>query len=205
MTDPAGGVSPTAPDDLDCPACGYDPMAPHNGRGSCPTAPDEAGLAQALFRTLYNAGVAFNSGDLIPRLTATVRAAGYRYMADGITPSECEAVDAILDAERLRQIAEWLWMDHSQEETAKRVNLIADRHERFAAGFRRSREATTEAQPELVDKRDPECVKAWPGCHSFGYDPACCRFPKSCSAGDWEPVEAVEASRSPKPTERSKP
>lgn len=22
--------------DLDCPACGYDPMAPHNGKGSCP-------------------------------------------------------------------------------------------------------------------------------------------------------------------------
>lgn len=35
----------------------------------------------------------------------------------------------------------------------------------------------------LVDERDPQCVKAWPGCHSFGFDPKCCRFPKSCSAG----------------------
>ena len=39
------------------------------------------------------------------------------------------------------------------------------------------------SRPALVDNRDPECVKAWPGCHTFGYDPACCRFPKSCSAG----------------------
>ncbi len=23
------------PDPLDCPACGYDPMAPHNGKGDC--------------------------------------------------------------------------------------------------------------------------------------------------------------------------
>jgi len=39
---------------------------------------DERDLAQALFRTLYDAGVSFQSGDLIPRLTATVRAAGFR-------------------------------------------------------------------------------------------------------------------------------
>lgn len=42
----------------------------------------------------------------------------------------------------------------------------------------------TEPQPmEMVDDRDPDCVKAWPDCFTFGYDPACCRFPKSCSAG----------------------
>jgi hypothetical protein len=29
--------------------------------------------------------------------------------------------------------------------------------------------------------RDPSCVEAWPGCYSGGYDPRCCRFPKSCS------------------------
>jgi hypothetical protein len=32
-----------------------------------------------------------------------------------------------------------------------------------------------------VDGRDPNCVLAWPECYSGGYDPACCRFPKSCS------------------------
>jgi hypothetical protein len=31
------------------------------------------------------------------------------------------------------------------------------------------------------DDRDPECVKQWPECFSGGYDPRCCRFPKSCS------------------------
>ena len=47
--------------------------------------PGEAELAQALFRTLYDAGVSFNSADLIPRLTATVRAVGYRYEP----PAQC--------------------------------------------------------------------------------------------------------------------
>lgn len=35
----------------------------------------------------------------------------------------------------------------------------------------------------LVDERDAACVAAWPGCGSGEYDPRCCRFPKSCSAG----------------------
>ncbi len=26
------------------------------------------------------------------------------------------------------------------------------------------------------------CVEAWPDCYTGGYDPTCCRFPKSCSA-----------------------
>lgn len=29
--------------------------------------------------------------------------------------------------------------------------------------------------------RDPNCVEQWPECFSGGYDPRCCRFPKSCS------------------------
>lgn len=32
------------------------------------------------------------------------------------------------------------------------------------------------------DKRDPECVTAWPECETGLYDPRCCRWPKSCSA-----------------------
>lgn len=34
-----------------------------------------------------------------------------------------------------------------------------------------------------VDERHPPCVERWPGCSSGDYDPRCCRFPKSCSAG----------------------
>jgi hypothetical protein len=41
-------------------------------------------------------------------------------------------------------------------------------------------ERLLEAMP---DSRDPECVKKWPECESGGYDPRCCRFPKSCSCG----------------------
>lgn len=36
---------------------------------------------------------------------------------------------------------------------------------------------------EFVDERATACVEAWPGCASGEYDPRCCRFPKSCSAG----------------------
>lgn len=39
------------------------------------------------------------------------------------------------------------------------------------------------APPARFDDRDPTCVSNWPECHTFGYDPRCCRFPKSCSAG----------------------
>lgn len=38
--------------------------------------------------------------------------------------------------------------------------------------------------------RDTACVETWPGCHEGGYDPRCCRFPKSCSCG---PVATAEA------------
>lgn len=37
------------------------------------------------------------------------------------------------------------------------------------------------ASERLPDNRDPECVANWPECWSGGYDPRCCRFPKSCS------------------------
>lgn len=30
-------------------------------------------------------------------------------------------------------------------------------------------------------ERNPECLASWPDCYAGGYDPRCCRFPKSCS------------------------
>jgi hypothetical protein len=30
-------------------------------------------------------------------------------------------------------------------------------------------------------ERNPECVANWPDCYEGGYNPHCCRFPKSCS------------------------
>jgi hypothetical protein len=38
---------------------------------------------------------------------------------------------------------------------------------------------------EVIPDRRPRlkaCVERWPDCSTGGYDPACCRFPKSCSA-----------------------
>jgi hypothetical protein len=46
-----------------------------------------------------------------------------------------------------------------------------------------SDESTEPAVP-FRDMREPGCVEAWPECFSGGYDPSCCRFPKSCSVQD---------------------
>ncbi len=36
------------------------------------------------------------------------------------------------------------------------------------------------------------CVEAWPDCHTGGYDPVCCRFPKSCSATVYDPEHVTD-------------
>lgn len=43
------------------------------------------------------------------------------------------------------------------------------------------------------------CVEAWPEAETFGYDPACCRFPKSCSATvyDEQYVTSAELEEAP--------
>lgn len=37
-------------------------------------------------------------------------------------------------------------------------------------------------EPFLPRPRLKDCVETWPECYEGGYDPRCCRFPKSCSA-----------------------
>jgi hypothetical protein len=37
------------------------------------------------------------------------------------------------------------------------------------------------AKAEPVDRRHASCVEAWPDCWTGGFNPSCCRFPKSCS------------------------
>lgn len=34
---------------------------------------------------------------------------------------------------------------------------------------------------QVAASRLEQCVAVWPECYSGGYDPRCCRFPKSCS------------------------
>jgi hypothetical protein len=44
------------------------------------------------------------------------------------------------------------------------------------------------------------CVEAWPDAESGAYDPACCRFPKSCSATVVDDGIIPEAELEPAPT-----
>ena len=53
-----------------------------------------------------------------------------------------------------------------------------------------------QASPE--PDRDPECVKRWPECEPSAYNPACCRWPKSCSCNalpDPDPDPLDESNR----------
>jgi len=83
---------------------------------------------------------------------------------------------------RLRaQIAEALAVAEYHNNTlGKRIAAILSRGSRGAA--EPSDQATVKQSPaEPSERREPSCVANWPGCYSGGYDPACCRFPKSCS------------------------
>ena len=59
-------------------------------------------------------------------------------------------------------------------------------------------------QPERPRLR--ACVEAWPDAHEGGYDPRCCRFPKSCSADVYDPAHVTAedlecpAMTAPEPT-----
>lgn len=44
-----------------------------------------------------------------------------------------------------------------------------------------ARAALAAAAPEQPERRLAACVEKWPECVDGGYDPRCCRFPKSCS------------------------
>jgi hypothetical protein len=60
------------------------------------------------------------------------------------------------------------------------------------------RAASAEVRPAggLVE-RDPECVANWPDCYEGGYDPSCCRFPKSCSCEVRRPLPNPVAEAQP--------
>lgn len=53
--------------------------------------------------------------------------------------------------------------------------------------------AGSDAQPRRLRR----CVEAWPECHDGGYDPRCCRFPKSCSCYPYDDVAYDEADLEP--------
>jgi hypothetical protein len=59
------------------------------------------------------------------------------------------------------------------------------------------RAASAEARPAGLVERDPECVANWPDCYEGGYDPSCCRFPKSCSCEVRRPLPNPVAEARP--------
>lgn len=44
-----------------------------------------------------------------------------------------------------------------------------------------------------IKRRLRSCVEAWSDCATGDYGPACCRFPKSCSATIYDPERVTEA------------
>lgn len=106
--------------------------------------------------------------------TERVRDTWTNAMSEGCASAE-EIADAQWDTERRdAQFDRWL-VDHDAEVRAAALSV--------GSGEPYQHLAEKPAPMQLVDERDPECVKAWPECASMEYDPACCRFPKSCSAG----------------------
>lgn len=58
-------------------------------------------------------------------------------------------------------------------------------------------EIAAAADAQGHDNRDAECVQRWPECHNDGYDPRCCRFPKSCSCGGDLPTAEEKSKITP--------
>lgn len=60
----------------------------------------------------------------------------------------------------------------------------ADEWQRYAEALQRLAARIREDDPisEPPRRRLRICVERWPACATSEYDPACCRFPKSCSA-----------------------
>lgn len=61
-----------------------------------------------------------------------------------------------------------------------------------------SRYKTTKTENGSTPKRRlRSCVEQWPECETGDYDPACCRFPKSCSATVYDDDRVTDADLEP--------
>lgn len=63
-------------------------------------------------------------------------------------------------------------------------------------------DARVGASPALPPAEPPTrrlraCVEAWPNAETGEYNPACCRFPKSCSATIYDPETVAETDLEP--------
>ena len=97
-------------------------------------------------------------------------AAALRAAADQVVPHQPTPTPGALQPGGTRmyyqeQFARW------EERQLVRRDLLAIASDLEAGGL------------PAVDDRDAECVARWPDCINGGYDPKCCRSPKSCSCG----------------------
>jgi hypothetical protein len=81
------------------------------------------------------------------------------------------------------------------EQTLTQVYIRWQERQRIRAELteeaRIAREAAMRPTEARTDQRDAECIERWPDCWNGGYDPKCCRFPKSCSCGGEAPASNV--------------
>jgi hypothetical protein len=79
--------------------------------------------------------------------------------------------------------------EHASQYQAKREAL-----ERLLEALSQEVVEVASSMPEQVGQRDPDCIERWPSCYSGGYDPRCCRFPKSCSCENYNSPTVDEVS-----------
>lgn len=75
-----------------------------------------------------------------------------------------------------------------------RAKVVVDETIPFLSTQLGLEEEVLDFQPRKTPVYYPECKENWPGCYTGGFDPSCCRWPKSCSSED---IEATEAQPEP--------
>jgi hypothetical protein len=109
-----------------------------------------------------------------PHLTPEAGAGPLRNEPAVDGPCDCGTCVAIAEDRAARQQVEEPYVERITDDNGDELERGAD-----------TDAPAMEAHPTTGPVREPRlkaCVEAWPECYEGGYDPACCRFPKSCSA-----------------------
>lgn len=126
------------------------------------------------------------------------RAAVERYIAHleayqgrpGVTEEDQARIDAGLIPNRI----DWIYADPDPDLTVIGVpaGLVGEPAEN---GY----QTVGYADRRCRGRRLAHCVEAWPDAETGGYDPKCCRFPKSCSATVYDADRVDPADLEPCP------
>jgi hypothetical protein len=88
------------------------------------------------------------------------------------------------------------FVNHTWESVEAAVTKVLELVERDYHVFRRPTAEQIAALPK-PKRRLRECVEAWPAAETGGYDPRCCRWPKSCSASVYDPERVADEDLEP--------